>query len=92
MEFLNHNSTKDAQWRAYKQLELVPESLPKHDANNISFKLGLGWLWRGLLSLLMDELIDEQQVDYLERCWALNETRQADNPGNTMKRLWTLME
>jgi hypothetical protein len=29
---------------------------------------GVTRIWRGVLGLLMDELIEEQQVEYLERC------------------------
>jgi hypothetical protein len=53
-------------WYLYKNLELLPASEEFHPESIPTF--GLGRLWRGLLGLLTDELIEEQRVEYLERC------------------------
>lgn len=93
MQSLNQKS----QWQTYKQLELIPDSVPNPDAKVATFKFGLvkfglGRAWRSLLSLLIDELVDqEQQVEYIERCWALNEFGEKDNPTSSLQRLWVLM-
>lgn len=92
MEFLNHSSKKDCQWQAYKQLELIPDSASNPYANSTNFTFGMNKLWRGLLTLLLDELVEEQQVEYLERCWALNKfTQENKSSSDTLQRLWVLM-
>lgn len=92
MEFLNHSSTKDCQWQAYKQLELIPDSASNPYANSTNFTFGMSRLLRGLVRLLLDELVEEQQVEYLERCWALNEyTEKNKSSTSTLQRLWVLM-
>ena len=79
------------QWRAYRQLEMLSDSVP--EPNTHAFTFGLGFLWRGLLNLLAEELVEEQQVEYLDRCWALNEVEAVQpSPTTTLKQLWTLME
>ena len=90
---LSNRSPQEYQWQAYKQLELLPASVPNPSANTPKFRLGLGIAWRTLVSLLVDELVDqEQQVEYLERCWT---SESGDDEGlssrNTLQRLWTLM-
>lgn len=84
--------TNKSQWQTYKQLELIPDSVPAPNTNASTFKFGLGFTWRKLLSLLMDELVDEQKVDYLERCWVLNEFGQKDeSSSSSLQRLWLIM-
>lgn len=52
-------------WHLYQDLELLPAS----ESRSTSVPtFGLDRLWRGLLGLLADELIEEQRVEYLERC------------------------
>ena len=88
MQSLSQNKSG---WQTYKQLELISDSVP-NPVKAARFKFGLGRAWQVLISLLVDELVDrEQQVDYLERCWALNEFGQKDNPDNSLQRLWELM-
>lgn len=96
MQYSNNYPTHDLdwqpyQWQVYRQLELISDSVPKPDTN--SFKFGLNFLWRGLLNLLAEELVDEQRVEYLDRCWARDETDLAKpSPTTTLQRLWVLME
>ncbi|MBE9181417.1 hypothetical protein IQ268_22910 [Oculatella sp. LEGE 06141] len=93
MKFRHHTATTPSQWHLYKQLELIPESVQIPHNAMWNFTFGLRQTWRWLLIVLTYELIDEQQVDYLERCWALNETiEENDSPVGTLQRLWTLME
>jgi hypothetical protein len=78
-------------WHIYRRLELISDSVP--EPHSSAFKFGLGFLWRGLLSLLAAELVDEQRVEYLDRCWARDETElMHQSPTATLQRLWTLME
>lgn len=89
MESLSRNSSRVSQWQLYKQLELIPDSVPNPQTHS---KLGLSWVWRSLIELLIDELIDEQEVDYLERCWTLEESEAVQqSPSKTLQRLWILM-
>jgi len=77
MHSLNRNLEASQQWQSYKQLELVPDSTPAPQPSKID--LGIPFLWRSLLSLLIDELVDEQRVEYLERCWTVDQVH-SDRP------------
>lgn len=79
----------DRQWQTYKQLELLPDSAPS--PRSAVPAVIAGWFWQKLLDLLMDELVEEQQIEYLDRCWQLTVTEQSDQQASTLKRLWTLM-
>ena len=71
-------------------MELLPETVPNPHIDNHGF--GLGWLWRGLLHTLVEELIEEQRVEYLTRCWSLDEFGEGENTAaGTLQRLWKLM-
>jgi hypothetical protein len=89
---LSDRSSQEYQWQTYKQQELLPISLPNPSASTLKFRLGLGMAWRTLVTLLVDELVDqEQQVEYLERCWTSEFGNEAPSPASTLQRLWTLM-
>ena len=80
------------QWQIYKELELIPTSVPEPQANKQTFALLVGGVWRMLIDTLARELVFEQQVEYLERCLAVN----CSEPGtatrsNTWQKVWTLI-
>lgn len=87
----SNNPAQDHQWHAYKQLELIPDSTPNpHDRSSCLF--GADLLWRTLISLLVDELVEtDQKVEYLERCCAASAVEQSPSAADTLKRLWVLM-
>lgn len=90
MKFQAHRSTNGSQWNTYQQLELIPSvANPANRTNYLTTKLNA--LWRPLLALLMDELVEEQQVEYLERCLSLNELGKGQSSCNSLKRFWTLI-
>ncbi len=92
MTFSDRKLTSNSQWRTYQELELIPETVanPANQANPLVSKLNL--LWRPFLGLLIDELVEEQRVEYLDRCWALNEFGEsADVPSSSLQRFWVLM-
>jgi hypothetical protein len=91
MNFLSDKPGNEFRWQAYQELELLPDSVSQPNSTAIKPIWGLTQVWRGFLNLLMDELVTEQQIDYLERCWSLNESEQHSSR-NTLKRLWVLME
>lgn len=94
MQHSNRHLTSDAQWQAYKKLELVSDALPNPSANRPGFKFGVDLIWRRLIVLLVDELVDpEQQMEYLNRCWALTDLEQPESAkANTLQRFWLLIE
>jgi len=92
MKFATHQPVDDAQWHNYKQLELISESVPNPSTHRNPIRTGLNIAWRSLLALLVDELIEEQQVEYLERCWSLNELGERERSSSSLHRLWALME
>lgn len=81
------------QWQTYQQLELIPGAVPRPVTSALS-TLGLNWVWRSLIALLVDELVTtEQQIAYLDRCWAAPDLEQPEASGvRTLKRLWLLMD
>ena len=93
MKFSESYTTSHRQWAAYKQLELipVPTANPANRGNHLAS--GLNLLWRPLLNLLMDELVVEQQVEYLDRCWSLNELSQGGQVStHSLQRFWMLIK
>lgn len=91
MKFLGSRSLNDSQWNVYRQLELIPESIP-NPADHPRFISAINLLWRPLLALLVDELVEEQRVEYLDRCWLLDEFGEREpSPSSSLQRLWTLM-
>jgi hypothetical protein len=91
MKFLEHQEIDldRYQWEAYKQLELLPDTIDRSDRHRGSFKFGIDRLWRTLLGLLMDELVTEQKIDYLDRCWNADEKDRSAH--KTLKRFLTLI-
>jgi hypothetical protein len=51
----------------------------------------LATVWRAIASILisgvLNELDDEQRVDYLEQCWSL-ESQPNTNAGAMLRKLW----
>ncbi len=92
MKFSVKNTTSDSQWHDYQELELIPsESNQNH--RQYHFASWLNAVWRPLLGLLMDELVEEQRVDYLERCWSSHESDDADrSTTNSLQRFWNLID
>lgn len=92
MQLISFNSNQDYQWQAYQQLELLPGSTPNPNAKTPKSIFGVERIWQKLISLLVEELVAEQQVEYLERCWKLDEFGQKNQPHDgTLQRLWKLM-
>lgn len=91
MKFLHRHASETSCWQSYKALELIPDAvLPK--TNTLKFAFGLNQVWRLLLVALTQELVYEQQIEYLERCWTVNCFElDADTGSNTLQKLWTLM-
>jgi len=86
------SQTNNSQWQNYKQLELIPNRVPNPYGKASTFKFGLEFAWRVLISLLVDELVDrEQQVEYLERCWANQKFDREENSAKSLQKLWLLM-
>ena len=66
--------SNNARWKIYAELEEIPSTVapPQRIHSNLTLALA----WRSLLTLFCQELLYEQQVDYLERCMALNQSDQ----------------
>ena len=91
MKFLHGNTPQTSCWQTYKALELIPDAVGDPPAKKLSFGFGLDQIWRHLLVALTQELVYEQQIEYLERCWAVNLLQPNDTESNTLQKLWTLM-
>lgn len=55
-------------WQIYKKLEFLPDSLPEPSVEEGIYLYPLRQAWRILLDVLVNELIYEQQIEFLERC------------------------
>lgn len=82
----------DPQWYCYRHLELIPKAAPKPSRYRNPLTSGLNTLWSSLLSILMEELVEEQRIEYLDRCWALDEFGEGERPSSSLRRFWTLIE
>lgn len=93
MKFLTHQDGEN-QWRQYQELEAIPENVSNPMLKCERFLFGLDWTWRKLITLLVAELAAEKRIEeYLDRCWALNESANSDQPSFiNLKRLWVLMD
>lgn len=92
MKFLHHNITEKTQWENYKELELIPHSTPEPQGDKQAFAFGLDWAWKVLIVALTRELVYEQQIEYLQRCWDLNDFEpNTDKKSHTWQQLWILM-
>lgn len=91
MKYLDRRQSKidRDRWEAYKQLELVPDAIDRRSIDRGDFKFGIDRVWRTLIALLVDELVTEQQIDYLDRCWQANEGDRS--PSKTLQRFLTLI-
>jgi hypothetical protein len=69
------------QWQIYKELELIPESVSKPEANPSLVAKQVDKAVRSLATQLDGKLHHEQQVDHLEYCLTLN-------PGATDAGAW----
>ncbi|GFE69758.1 hypothetical protein [Chroococcus sp. FPU101] len=54
-------------WQLYKKLEGLPEATPEPVAEP-ELTLPLRQAWKLLIDLLTQELVYEQQIEFLERC------------------------
>ncbi|MBZ8178875.1 hypothetical protein [Oscillatoria salina] len=90
---LIHNVANQLQWQTYQQLELLPNSVENPQAKTAKFALGLDLVWRLLIIALTKELIyQDQQVEYLERCWAFDFEENNSTNSQTLQKLWTLIK
>lgn len=79
------------QWQLYKQLELIPDSVSQSPTKQTVVVFPLKIVWRVLINALANELVYEQQVEYLERCLAQSQT-ELHPTNNTWHSLWNLIE
>ncbi|AFY91871.1 hypothetical protein [Chamaesiphon minutus] len=94
MKFLDQqkNNIELGRWETYKQLELVPDAVDRPKSHPILSKFGVERAWRSTIALLLNELVTEQKVDYLNRCWASQDLYEGNrSPFQTLQRLLTLM-
>jgi pyrroloquinoline quinone (PQQ) biosynthesis protein C len=91
MKYLDHRQSEidRDRWEAYKELELVTDAIDRPDRHRGGFNFGIDRVWRTLIALLVDELVTEQQVDYLDRCWDANEGNRS--PSQTLQQFLTLI-
>lgn len=55
-------------WQLYRKLEGLPETMPEPSKEAEVLTLPLRQAWKLLMTLLTQELVYEQQIEFLERC------------------------
>jgi hypothetical protein len=82
------------QWQRYRELELIPASVPQPKPNRFFALAPLGTAWRLLIDALAREHICyEHRTEYLERCWAMDIAElEAGEQANTWHQLLMLMD
>ena len=75
-------------WQIYKELELIPDSVSTPPASNSVFGLRLSQAWRSLLNTLANKPLHEQQIESLERCFALTCTTKNSH---IWGKVWTFL-
>lgn len=88
MSLQHQQRQTESRWDTYKRLENLPSDLLEPEAPR--FALGTQYLWRKLLDVLADELVNDQCVELLERCW--EKDRFTDDRAVTLQQLWMLMD
>lgn len=89
MKSLHRNINEKSLWENYKELELIPNSISEPSARK-TFSFGIDRVWRVLIVALTQELVYEQQVEYIQRCWE-RDYLGSENDNNSWQQLWTLM-
>lgn len=89
MKSLHRNLNEKSLWENYRELELIPNSISEPSVRK-TFSWGIDRVWRVLIVALTQELVYEQQVEYIQRCWE-RDRLDAENDNNTWQQLWTLM-
>lgn len=81
-----------ADWTLHHGDRLAPECSRKDTVAFHHAHFGIGAVWHLLVKLLVDELVAEQRVEYLHRCWLLSTSQnEGKSLSVTLKRLFTLM-
>jgi hypothetical protein len=91
MEYLSYSVNSDALWHAHRQLSASPNSMSRSCLGSSKVLFGVNALKRSVIKLLLDELDSEQEIDYLERCWALTPSQAAAKPVSFLRGVWRLI-
>ncbi|WAL60756.1 hypothetical protein [Thermocoleostomius sinensis] len=75
-------SSVDMQWQRYKQLELIPDSVPIPSANLID---QIKYFWHTLINRDQPLLYRVQQIEHLNNCWQLE-------LGPSHPQVWQLLD
>lgn len=96
MDLENFDLINGFQWQVAQRSVLLHEA--ELDSQRQKLSLVLQWreIWRSLVTVLVNELEEEQRINYLERCLAL-EAKTVENPTplplhRTLHSLWLLLK
>ena len=92
MQYFRQQARSQAQWQAYRQLELIAPGSSSQAKSDVRSMLVLCWIWRHFIRLLILELVEEQRHEYLDRCWSQKHTQvESRTLSQSLKRLLWLM-
>jgi hypothetical protein len=89
---LSYSVNSDALWHAHRQLSASPDSTSRSRAGSSKVSFGVNALKRSFIKLLLNELDSDQQIQYLERCLALDTFHTATKPTSFLSRVWQLLQ
>ncbi|PSF37665.1 hypothetical protein C7H19_08915 [Aphanothece hegewaldii CCALA 016] len=77
-------------WQLYKELECLPQSIPEPTAEAAVLTFPLREAWKVLMNVLAQELVYEQQIEFLERC--LDHELEENQPNNFWGKFLKLID
>lgn len=78
-------------WQLYKELECLPDSILEPTAEPAVLTFPLRTAWKVLMNVLAQELVYEQQIEFLERCLD-NDLDKKDSSKNFWGKFWRLID
>lgn len=92
MSFSGHFSEDPQDWQHEARSLSGRDQIQRSPLGHFYFRFGANSAWSLLISLLIDELVDEQRIEHLERCWMLEQpSKESKLRSSNLKQLWALM-
>lgn len=80
------------QWKFYAALEEIPDTVPEPQTLPSMITHPWAAVWRSFVNLFCQELLYEQQIDYAERCFQIDQSHASEaNDSNQWNKLGKLM-
>lgn len=78
-------------WKAYQELELVPDRIPEPDTINSVVAYQLVKVWGSIVRRKVEKLPPTIQIQHLERCWFRDGMEHASRSSGIWRSLWAAL-